>query len=75
MADNSNPGNFANRPKEEVQAAAQKGGQTSTTGGFASMDPDKQKEIASQGGQASSGSFEKGSEAAKEAGRKGGLSS
>lgn len=42
MADNSNPGNFANRPKEEVQAAAQKGGQTSTTGGFASMDPDKQ---------------------------------
>ncbi|KAL8970926.1 MAG: hypothetical protein Q9197_003547 [Variospora fuerteventurae] len=42
MADNSNPGNFANRPKEEVQAAAQKGGQNSTTGGFASMDPDKQ---------------------------------
>ena len=42
MADNSNPGNFANRPKEEVQAAAQKGGQSSTTGGFASMDPDKQ---------------------------------
>ncbi|KAL8701604.1 MAG: hypothetical protein Q9224_000424, partial [Gallowayella concinna] len=71
MADNSNPGNFANRPKEEVQAAAQKGGQTSTTGGFASMDPDKQKEIASQGGQASSGSFEKGSEAAKEAGQDG----
>ncbi|KAL8811001.1 MAG: hypothetical protein Q9200_002140 [Gallowayella weberi] len=45
MADNSNPGNFANRPKEEVQAAAQKGGQTSTTGGFASMDPDKQTAI------------------------------
>ena len=42
MADNANPGNFANRPKEEVQAAAQKGGQSSTTGGFASMDPDKQ---------------------------------
>ena len=34
----------------------------------------KQKEIASQGGKASSGSFEKGSEAAKEAGRKGGQS-
>ena len=33
-----------------------------------------QKEIASMGGQASSGSFEKGSEAAKEAGRKGGSS-
>ncbi|KAL8949199.1 MAG: hypothetical protein Q9222_004676 [Ikaeria aurantiellina] len=78
MADNSNPGNFANRPKEEVQAAAQKGGETSTTGGFASMATDKvlfQKEIASQGGQVSSGSFEKGSEAAKEAGKKGGSSS
>ncbi|KAI4243086.1 MAG: hypothetical protein L6R40_003636 [Gallowayella cf. fulva] len=45
MADNSNPGNFANRPKEEVQAAAQKGGQASTTGGFASMDPDKQAQL------------------------------
>ncbi|KAL8710698.1 MAG: hypothetical protein Q9220_004716 [cf. Caloplaca sp. 1 TL-2023] len=75
MADNSNPGNFANRPKEEVQAAAQKGGENSTTGGFASMATDKVKEIASQGGQASSGSFEKGSEAAKEAGKKGGSSS
>ncbi len=41
MADNSNPGNFANRPKEDVQAAASKGGQSSA-GGFASMDPDKQ---------------------------------
>lgn len=34
-----------------------------------------QKDIASQGGQASSGSFEPGSEKAKEAGRKGGQSS
>ena len=95
MSGNDNPGNFANRAKEDVQAAAQKGGQSSNTGGFASMDTDKvvspdklccpvrkgsdltqiQKDIASQGGQASSGSFEKGSEAAKEAGRKGGLSS
>ncbi|KAI4149436.1 MAG: hypothetical protein LQ341_001318 [Variospora aurantia] len=75
MADNSNPGNFANRPKEEVKAAAQKGGQNSTTGGFASMDPDKQREIASQGGQASSGSFEPGSKKAQEAGQKGGSSS
>jgi len=39
------------------------------------MDADKQKDIASMGGKASSGSFEKGSEAAKEAGRKGGQSS
>ncbi|KAI4142606.1 MAG: hypothetical protein LQ340_007290 [Diploschistes diacapsis] len=74
MADN-NPGNFANRPKEEVQDAARKGGQASTTGGFASMPTDQVKEIASQGGKASSGSFEKGSEKAKEAGRKGGSSS
>lgn len=134
MADN-NPGNFANRSKEEVQDIASKGGQSSA-GGFASMDPDKQvghsppfpvfaaetqtggrskhslgtpsggshlefpeadylltrppllsrrtdsdfcfyeqKDIASQGGQASSGSFEPGSEKAKEAGRKGGQSS
>jgi general stress protein YciG len=39
---NSNPGNFANRPTEEVQEIASKGGQASTAGGFASMDPDKQ---------------------------------
>ncbi|EON60860.1 conidiation-specific protein 10 [Coniosporium apollinis CBS 100218] len=74
MTDNTNPGNFANRPKEEVQEIASKGGQASK-GGFASMDPDKQKEIASMGGKASSGSFEKGSEKAKEAGRKGGQAS
>jgi general stress protein YciG len=34
-----------------------------------------QREIASQGGKASSGSFEPGSEKAKEAGRKGGKAS
>lgn len=92
MADNGNPGNFANRPKEEVQNIASKGGQASHNGGFASMDAEKQvcsyplhtdllvtnfiqREIASQGGKASSGSFEPGSEKAKEAGRKGGRSS
>lgn len=42
MADNNNPGNFANRPKEEVQNIASKGGQASHSGGFASMDADKQ---------------------------------
>ncbi|TKA63747.1 hypothetical protein B0A49_08785 [Cryomyces minteri] len=47
MADNDNPGNFANRPKAET-------------------------ELASQGGKASSGSFEPGSEKAKEAGATGG---
>ncbi|KAK7749532.1 conidiation-specific expression protein [Cytospora paraplurivora] len=74
---NTNPGNFANRPKDEVREIASKGGHTSGTGnnenkGFASIDPDKQHEIASKGGQASSGSFEPGSERAREAGRKGG---
>ncbi|CAI4213220.1 unnamed protein product [Parascedosporium putredinis] len=43
--------------------------------GFASMDPDRQREIASMGGKASGGSFEKGSERAREAGAKGGASS
>ncbi|KAI9840978.1 MAG: hypothetical protein M1838_003812 [Thelocarpon superellum] len=57
---NTNPGNFANRPKEEVRDIASKGGQSSTGGGFASMDSDKQREIASQGGKASGGSFEPG---------------
>jgi len=76
MSGNDNPGNFANRPKEEVRAAAQKGGQTVGDGqGFAGMAKEDVQDIASKGGKASSGSFEKGSEAAKEAGRKGGLSS
>jgi general stress protein YciG len=39
---NDNPGNFANRPKEEVKEIASKGGKASHSGGFASMDPDKQ---------------------------------
>ena len=39
---NTNPGNFANRPKEEVSEIAKKGGESSHQGGFASMDPDKQ---------------------------------
>lgn len=42
MATNDNPGNFANRPKEDVKAAAQKGGEHSHGGGFASMDAEKQ---------------------------------
>ena len=38
MTDNTNPGNFANRPKEEVVEAAKKGGKTVGEGqGFASM--------------------------------------
>ena len=42
MTDNQNPGNFANRDKEEVKNIAAKGGEASTQGGFASMDADKQ---------------------------------
>jgi general stress protein YciG len=42
MASNKNPGNFANRPQEEVENIAQKGGQSSHSSGFANMDPDKQ---------------------------------
>ena len=39
MTGNTNPGNFANRPKEEVSKIGQKGGQSSHQEGFASMDP------------------------------------
>jgi hypothetical protein len=46
MAENTNPGNFSNRPQEEVSSIAQKGGQSSHEGGFASMDPDKQVRVA-----------------------------
>lgn len=42
MTDNPNPGNFANRPHEEVENIARKGGQTSNQGGFASMEADRQ---------------------------------
>lgn len=93
---NTNPGNFANRPKEEVQEIASKGGQsrgtgssggsadttetTSSTGNtnpgnFANRPKEEVREIASKGGQASGGSFEPGSERAREAGRKGGSAS
>lgn len=42
MSSNWNPGNFANRPQEEVEDLASKGGQHSHQGGFANMDPSKQ---------------------------------
>ncbi|CRG87598.1 hypothetical protein PISL3812_04617 [Talaromyces islandicus] len=71
-APNPNPGNFANRPEDEVKDIASKGGQSSHSGGFASMDPGKQHDISSQGGHASGGSFQPGEERAREAGHKGG---
>ncbi|CAG7957309.1 unnamed protein product [Penicillium nalgiovense] len=72
MVDNPNPGNFHNRPHEEVENIARKGGQSSHHSGFASMDREKQRNIASKGGHASRGKFEPGSPRAKEAGRRGG---
>jgi general stress protein YciG len=119
----NNPGNFANRPTEEVRNIASKGGKASgrarsaddqfeeqqqgenissrgktsgtarsgenlyeeetpeatsgsrntNPGNFANRPAEEVREIASKGGKASSGSFEPGSERAREAGRKGGL--
>lgn len=37
-----NPGNFANRPHEQVEDIARKGGQSSHNSGFAHMDESKQ---------------------------------
>ncbi|KAK0755591.1 hypothetical protein N5P37_011833 [Trichoderma harzianum] len=69
MADNTNPGNFANRPNDEVREIASKGGQASS----GSFEPGSEKasEAGKKGGHASGGSFEPGSEKASEAGRKG----
>jgi len=39
MADNGNPGNFANRPKEEVQNIASKGGRTGAENSGVSLVP------------------------------------
>ncbi|EYE95828.1 KGG domain-containing protein [Aspergillus ruber CBS 135680] len=52
-----NPGNFANRPREQLSEAGRKGGRKGGKahggGGFHNMDPEKQHEIASRGGHAS----------------------
>ncbi|CZT53319.1 related to CON-10 conidation-specific protein CON-10 [Rhynchosporium secalis] len=78
---NTNPGNFANRPNEEVQEIASKGGKASgsssesgsetvarntNAGNFANRPKEEVQEIASKGGKASGGSFESGSEKASE---------
>ncbi|MCJ1321880.1 hypothetical protein MMC15_007225 [Xylographa vitiligo] len=70
MADNSNPGNFANRPKAEVQEMASKGGQSGGTPGGSSGSSDPTP--VTNEGRNPDGTFAKGSAAAKEAGAKGG---
>ncbi|RJE22276.1 conidiation-specific protein Con-10 [Aspergillus sclerotialis] len=51
-----NPGNFANRSKEEMakisRKGGRKGGKHKGVGGFHEMDPKKQHAIASRGGHA-----------------------
>ncbi|CAG8202147.1 unnamed protein product [Penicillium nalgiovense] len=42
MSDRPNPGNFSNRPHEEVENIARNGGQSSHQSGVASMGSDKQ---------------------------------
>jgi uncharacterized protein len=73
MADRNNNndgrGNFGN-PEQHAEAG-RKGGEATAS----SHDRSFYEEIGSEGGQASSGSFEKGSERAREAGRKGGQNS
>ncbi|OQE12130.1 hypothetical protein PENVUL_c001G04783 [Penicillium vulpinum] len=53
-----NPGNFANRPREELSEighkGGKKGGKATGVGGFHDMDPEKQQAIAAKGGRASS---------------------
>ncbi|KAF2758107.1 hypothetical protein EJ05DRAFT_476367 [Pseudovirgaria hyperparasitica] len=61
MAD-SNPANFANRPTEEVRAIASKGGKAA-----------HEKAVERETGRRTDGTFVPGSDAAKEAGRKGGV--
>lgn len=62
-------GNFGNR--EQHAAAGRKGGQATAK----SHGPEFYSEIGSLGGRKSTGSFEKGSTRAREAGRRGGQSS
>lgn len=74
MADRNNEsddgrGNFGN-PEQHAEAG-RKGGEATRD----SHDRSFYEDIGREGGQASSGSFEKGSERAREAGRKGGQAS
>ncbi|KAK5114702.1 hypothetical protein LTR62_002276 [Meristemomyces frigidus] len=67
---NTNPGNFANRSTEEVKEVASMGGRASHRG-----HEDTSGQHSDTAGRNANGSFTKGSEAAKEAGHKGGMHS
>ncbi|KAF2207211.1 hypothetical protein CERZMDRAFT_3591, partial [Cercospora zeae-maydis SCOH1-5] len=69
----TNPANFANRPTEEVQAIASMGGKASHGGN--ATDGDAQSKEDHVPGRNPDGTFTKGSQAAKEAGHRGGLHS
>ncbi|KAF9288606.1 hypothetical protein BGZ68_010906 [Mortierella alpina] len=68
----NNPGNFANRPKEEVREAARKGGEHSHQGSATAEKMSASKDDDQRGTTGNTGQFESGSERAREAGRKGG---
>ncbi|KAF9954470.1 hypothetical protein BGZ72_004575 [Mortierella alpina] len=70
----NNPGNFANRPKEEVREAARKGGEHSHSGP-ASAEKQSASKDEGRGMSGNSGQFEPGSERTRQAGRKGGRKS
>ncbi len=69
MAQNQNPGNFAN-DREKAAEAGHKGGQHS--GGNFKNDHERAAEAGQKGGQASGGNFKNDHERAAEAGHKGG---
>ncbi|KAK5729634.1 hypothetical protein LTR17_011821 [Elasticomyces elasticus] len=76
---NTNPGNFANRPTEEVKAIASMGGKASHSGHTKTEDEacavSLREDSAAPPGRNPDGTFIKGSEAAKAAGHVGGMHS
>ncbi|KAK5130071.1 hypothetical protein LTR08_002504 [Meristemomyces frigidus] len=71
---NTNPSNFANLPTEQVKEIAAMGGKASH-GGHEKAGGEEGKDSTGEPGRNADGTFKKGSEAAKDAGHKGGLHS